>query len=119
MALQQLQSLDMILMLLFDCVGQESCRVNRGVPTGWLTKLKQYDQQCHKIHTRTFCLGVFVLLVLMFSLHSSVLTLKLSHLLSERDRLMTLLVASLVLEYHMRPPSERRTIVAFSVISST
>ena len=46
-------------------------------------------------------------------------TLKLSDLLSERDKLMTLLVASFMLEYHMRAPSERRTIVAFSVISST
>ncbi len=47
------------------------------------------------------------------------LTLKLSLLLSERDTLMRLLEANLVLEYHMRPPSERQTIVALNVISST
>lgn len=63
-----------------------------------------------------FALSAFFTL---FPLQSVVLTLKLSDLLSERDKLIMLLVANLVLEYHMRPPSERRTIVAFRVISST
>ena len=46
-------------------------------------------------------------------------TLKLSLFASDRETLIRLLAANLVLEYHIRPPSERRTIVAFNVISST
>ena len=46
-------------------------------------------------------------------------TLKLSLFASERETLIRLLAANLVLEYHIRPPSERRTIVAFNAISST
>ena len=47
------------------------------------------------------------------------ITLKLSLFASERETLIRLLAANLVLEYHIRPPSERRTMVAFNVISST
>ena len=99
--------------LLFDCVGLQSCqhRVKRGLPLSWHGKLGQYDVVPSSA-VDSFCF-------LLFPWQSMVLTLKLSHLLSERDKLITLLVASFVFEYHMRAPSERRTIVAFSVISST
>lgn len=72
---------------------------------------------CASLMQCSLCVQSQTMLSVQFMLVT--LTLKVSLLPSERDTLMRFPEANLVFEYHMRPPSERRTIVAFSVISST
>ena len=83
--------------------------------SAWCDSSSIFRCACPEMQQQTRAYRKVCNIVVMFDIR----TFTASLLLSDRLMLITLLAASLVLEYHMRPPSERFTMVAFNVISST